>query len=144
MKKIVLYVGEGEHWAFDASTDELEEQAYLEVFKMVEEKVVQSVLAAEQIRDMAKRGNAQYARAWLELSRKELPGYFKELIVLPIQTRSVNPIKLIKRVPCPEALRDTNLPKAPIQLDPPPPKIENHDRGQQVELPPMGPLNVRL
>jgi hypothetical protein len=135
MKKIVLYVGEGEHWAFDASTDELEEQAYLEVFKMVEEKVVQSVLAAEQIRDMAKRGNAQYARAWLELSRKELPGYFKELIVLPIQTRSVNPIKL---------LRDTNLPKAPIQLDPPPPKIENHDRGQQVELPPMGPLNVRL
>lgn len=101
MKRALLYTDEnGEHAVWEIAGKESRDRAYLDVFRLVDELDLQVVpMAGEQLRDMARRGNADFARAFLELHRYTLPVSFEELAVSPAP-----PVLLTKRVECPEAL----------------------------------------
>lgn len=137
MNKILLYTDPtGEHFAWDISRKDLRDSGYLELFGLLDRMTKNLFLiAGEQLRDMARRGNPDFARAFLELHRSDLPGSFQEVLVMPIK---VNPVKKTRKVECPEALAldmdpikpkyTTSNDKVQVQLEGPSPFFDTKDR----------------
>ena len=132
MKRILLYEdATGEYFAWNISTPKLYEDGYMALFKFLDGSFQPQAMMGEQLRDMARRGNATYAKVYLELHRGLVPGSFAEVPVLPLVIDA--PRKLVK-VACPEALMDPPV-EGPVQIEPPPTKEERKTEGKQVALP---------
>lgn len=132
MKKVLLYEdAAGEFVVWDISTPKLYEDGYLALFKLLDNQLKPMPMMGEQLRDMAERGNATYAKVYLELHRGDIPGKFAEVQTLPFIVEQ--PRKLVKVV-CPEALEDP-LAELPVEVEPPPTKEERKTEGRRVALP---------
>ncbi len=134
MRKILLYKDEtGEHFAWDITTPKLYEDAWLSLFRFLDGQFQIHPVIGEQLRSMARRGNATYAKVYLELHRDGVPGEFAEVPVMPLELER-RPIRLVKVV-CPEALMDPPQADTGIQIEAPPTEEERKNEGKQVALP---------
>jgi hypothetical protein len=110
LNRVLLFArDDGEFLVWDVSTASLRDEAYLDLFRQVEGHVLDAYgVAHAQIRDMARRGNPEYARAFIEVHSTAIWGSARELPVFPYQPRPDLPVR---RVDVPEALSDSNLPR---------------------------------
>ena len=122
MNKILLYrTKNGDSYVWNISTQQLLEDAYLALFKLLDPKLKNLDVMGEQCRDMARRGNHLYAKVLLMLNQSGIDGSFEEVPVMPFIPDPA-PRQVI-HVEIPEALLDPQ-PTAPLQLEPPTPKSE--------------------
>lgn len=105
MNKVLVYSGlfTTDPVAWDVSTEELRNKAFLELFRILDSKDYFSVndVSEMQLRSMAQRGNAKFAQALLII--KQVPFW-------EIPVRGTPDTRPVVAVPCPEAVSDSNLP----------------------------------
>lgn len=113
MIRVLLYHDlDDERIVWDISTVALRNRAYLELFELIDsygevQVMTAFKLASEQLCDMARRGNPDFARAFLELHRNATSGAWEELPVLPFRGSS---IKKHRKIDVPEATSDAGIP----------------------------------
>jgi hypothetical protein len=115
MDKILLYErpDNGQQIAWDISTDELRDRAYLEFFGLMNREFPDIYMnldpAERQMHEMARRGNARFAQAFMMIRQRGSGEQFREITLgLPIPTDRVRPViqvdsRAVLEAPVPES-----------------------------------------
>lgn len=116
MKSVLIFNGAWRPVVLDTSTPELRDEAFLTLFKLLDDglNVYKDATAEEfQMLAMARRGNAKYAQALLLVRSERVAERFMEVVVgFDQKERPLETFGPPIRIPCPEALDDRNLPKS--------------------------------